>query len=32
MFNVLLVLATFLMLWRGAVNRRIGLFGAQCSG
>lgn len=28
-FSVLLVLATFLVLWRGAANRRIGLLGAM---
>jgi len=28
LFNVVLVLATFLILWRGAGNRRIGLLGA----
>jgi hypothetical protein len=28
LLNVLLVLATFLILWRGAVNRRLGLLGA----
>ena len=28
LFNVLLVSATFLILWRGAVDRRIGLLGA----